>query len=89
MSITNAANDVLADIEAADVVPAKAEAPVTLKFAEEVVVPPMIKSKVVLPGYSAPSEELKKLPPFAVGRIPETSEPNATAENVGADDPFP
>ena len=74
LSITNPAKDVLAAIDAAEVVPWNAELPVTLRFAEDVVVPPMRRSRVELPVYTAPNEEFHHDPPFAVGRIPETSD---------------
>ena len=41
LSTTKPAKEVRAAIDAADVVPANAELPVTLRFAEDVVVPPM------------------------------------------------
>ena len=50
LSTTSPAKEVLAATEAAEVVPAKAEFPVTLKLAEDEVVPPMRRSRVELPG---------------------------------------
>ena len=50
LSTTSPAKEVLAAIEAAEVVPAKAELPVALKLADEEVVPPMRRSSVVFPG---------------------------------------
>lgn len=58
-------------------------------LAEAVEVAPNNKSMVVLPGYKAPEEEFQKLPPLAVGRIPETSAVKSTLEKVGAEVPFP
>ena len=45
----------------------------TANFADEEVVPPTKRSRVELPGYRVPAEEFQNDPPFAVGRIPETS----------------
>ena len=58
-------------------------------FAEAVEVPPIKRSIVLFPGYRAPKAEFQKLPPLAVGRIPDTSAARSTLEKVGAELPFP
>ena len=52
--MTKAAKDVLAAIEATEVVPAKAAEPVTLKRADAVEVPPIKKSYVLFVRLIAP-----------------------------------
>ncbi len=49
LSMTRPAKDVLAEIEAAEVVPLKGELPVTLKVALVEAVPPTSRSRVWLP----------------------------------------
>ena len=51
---TSVAKEVLPDIEATERVPEKAESPVTLNLAEELLCPPTRKSRVELMVYRAP-----------------------------------
>jgi hypothetical protein len=55
---------------------------VTANLADEVVVPPIRKSKVEFPGYNAPSAEFHHDPPLVVESIPVTSVARLTADEV-------